>query len=61
MNEIMCSAIVSVGVITFDLGVSKRGRPVYRISWFRNGKWVYARYKTFEAAYTTWKLLNSMK
>jgi hypothetical protein len=60
MSEIMCSAVGARDVITFDCGMNKRGDPVYRISWFRDGKWAYARYKSFKPAYATWKMLNRM-
>jgi hypothetical protein len=60
MSEIMCSAVGTKDVVTFDLGINKRGKPVYRISWFRDGKWTYAHYTSFKAARATWKMLNQM-
>lgn len=60
MSNIMCSAVGSRDVVTFDLGVNKRGDPVYRVSWYRDGKWACAHYKTFEAAHATWKMINKM-
>lgn len=60
MSNIMACAVVEENVITFDCDMNERGDPVYRISWYRNGKWGYARYNNFRAAYTTWKMLNRM-
>ncbi len=60
MGEIMCSAVGAKDMVVFDIGVNKRGDPVYRISWFKDGKWAYARYKNFDAAYATWKMISQM-
>lgn len=61
MGDIMCSKVgVNGDIVTFDIGVSKSGRPIYRISWFRNGVWSHARYSDFKAAHTTWMLVSSM-
>lgn len=60
MSEILCSAVINGEVVTLDIGVTKRGDPVYRISWYRNGKWVRARYTTFDAAHATWKMLTQV-
>jgi hypothetical protein len=60
MYEIMCSAVGARDVITLDLGISKRGEPMYRISWWDGEKWAYARYRSFKDAQATWKMLNRM-
>jgi hypothetical protein len=58
MYDIMCSAVGEKDFIIFDIGVGKRGEPIYRITWYNGKKTVSAVYRSFEAARTTWKLLT---
>lgn len=58
--SIMCSAVNRSNVVLFELGINKRGDPVYRISWYNGEKWAHARYKHFEPAEATYKLLSRM-
>jgi hypothetical protein len=60
MSEIMCSVVGSRDMVTLDLGINKRGDPVYRISWWDGEKWAYAHYRSFKEARETWKMLNRM-
>lgn len=60
MGNIMCSIVGAKDVVTLDLGVNKRGDPVYRISWFRDGKWTSARYDSVKEAYDTLKMIEKM-
>lgn len=57
---IMDTTVKGVNVITFDLGVSKAGNAVFRISWFNGKRWSYLRYNHFEEAYTTYKTIIEM-
>lgn len=61
MWDIMCSKVGENGdLITLDIGVGPSGRPVYRITWYRNGTMTYARYDDFKSARATWGMLNLM-
>lgn len=61
MGDIMCSKVGANGdIVTFDIYVGRSGRAVYRISWFKDGVWSYARYDNFKAAHTTWVMLSNM-
>ena len=60
MHDIMCSVVGAKDMVTFDFGMNMRGDPVYRISWYKDGKWAYARYKTFKPAYATWRMISRM-
>lgn len=57
---IMCSVVTETGLVTFDLGVGPDGRAVYRISWWNGKKTGEAYYKSFKAAYKTYKLISEM-
>ena len=59
MYDIMCSAVGERDFVIFDIGVSKRGEPIYRISWYNGEKTVSAVYRSFEAARATWKMLTN--
>ena len=59
MSKIICSAVGEKDVLTIDSVIDKRGFPVYRVSWFRDGKWTYVRYDSFKDAYNTMKMIAS--
>lgn len=60
MSNIICSVVGAKDVVTIDLGINRRGDPVYRVSWFRDGKWTYARYHSMKEAYATLKMIEQM-
>ena len=55
---IMLSDVTESGLITLEVGVRPSGNPVYRVSVFDGKHWKGARYSTFAAAQTTYKLLR---
>lgn len=55
---VMCSAITGDRFVTFDLGIAPNGNTIYRISVWNGEKWSYAKYRSFEAARKTFKLLS---
>lgn len=58
--SVMCSVAKDNDVVVFELGVAKNGDPVYKISWYNGKRWKTARYKNFDDAYHTWKLVSQM-
>ena len=58
--SIMCSTVKGDCVVILDLGVAKNGSPVYRVSWYNGKKWVAARYRCVDEAYTTYKMICRM-
>ena len=57
---IMDSTVCGNNVVTFDIGVSKRGDPVYRISWYNGHRWGAQRFEHFNEAYGVYKLICRM-
>ena len=58
--DIMCSAVTSRGIVTFDIGVGRNGRAIYRVTWWNGEKWAKAYYHTFTAARKTYKMIERM-
>ena len=58
--SIMDSTVGTNGVILIEIGVSKSGNPIYRVSVYYCGKWNTARFKDFDSAYSTYKLMRKV-
>lgn len=58
--SIMCSEVKGDNVVMFELVAGKNGDPIYKISWYNGTRWMSARYKHFEDAHQTWRLLSRM-
>lgn len=58
--SVMCSVVRDSNVVTFELVAGKNGDPIYRIAWYNGKKWMVARYRRFDDAYQTWKLVSQM-
>ncbi len=57
---VMCSVVKNSNMVVFDLGMARNGDPVYKISWYNGKRWMSARYRNFDDAYQTWKLVSQM-
>ena len=57
---IMDTTVKGGPVITFDLGLSKGGNTVFRISWFNGERWSYLHYSNFKEAFATYKTIIEM-
>lgn len=57
---IMCSDVTETGVVTFDAGIGRNGKRIYRISWWNGNRWSEARYRSFDAARETYNLIRRM-
>lgn len=58
---VLLTDVKDKSVITLDFGVSERGDPVYRISWYNGHRWgVTPRFESFEQTYAIYKLLLRM-
>lgn len=58
--SVMCSVAKEKAVVTFELVAGRNGEPRFKIAWYNGEKWMSAVYDTFDAAYTTWKLVSQM-
>lgn len=57
---VMCSEVKNGNVVTFELVAGRNGDPIFKISWYNGKCWKSARYRHFDDAYQTWKLLTTM-
>ena len=57
---IMDSVVSTNGVVVLELGVGKRGQAIYRLSVYHDGKWTTAKFKTFDDAYSAYKLTRKV-
>ena len=55
---IMCSNVKESSIVTFDIGIDRRGDAIYRVACWNGKQWSYAYYKSFRAARKTYKLLS---
>lgn len=58
--SIMCSAVTKKDLVMFEIVPGRNGDPVYKISWYNGKKWSYARYRRFDDAHSTWRLISRM-
>lgn len=57
---IMCSAVTTTGIVTFDIDVGPDGRALYRVTWWNGRKWAKTYYRSFKAALKTYKMVQRM-
>lgn len=58
--SVMCSVAKENNVVTFEMVAGKDGNPIFRIAWYNGKRWMTARYRHFDDAYQTWKLVSNM-
>ena len=57
---IMDSVVSTNGIVVLELGVGKRGQPIYRLSAYHDGKWTTTKFKTFDSAYSAYKFTRKV-
>lgn len=58
--SIMMSEVTERGFLTLETGTNRKGHPVYRVMLFDGQHWSGGRYRTFDAAHTTYKFMRSV-
>lgn len=57
---IMASANVNGNIVTVDTGIDELGRVIYQVSWFNGKKWKYVKYRRFNEARATFRMILEM-
>ena len=58
--SVMCSVAKEKDVVVFAVDVARNGDPIFKISWYNGKCWKTARYRNFDDAYQTWRLVSQM-
>lgn len=57
---IMSSVTCGKNIVTIDTGLDDAGRVIYQVSWFNGRKWKYVRYRRFNEARATYRMILEM-